>query len=132
MGTGQILVCGKGRQPIQHGLNAGLRYGMAHLPRSGRDSRYQARQSNYPISYRRAELRHALIAFGRWTVQITKRSDTAQGFEILPRRWVVERAFAWLGRWRRLAKDFETNITSSTAWTLIAHVRRLTRPLARA
>jgi len=78
------------------------------------------------------KLRHALLAFGRWTVQIIKRSDAAQGFEVLPRRWVVERTFAWLGRCRRLAKDFETNLTSSTAWTLIAHVRRLTRTLARA
>jgi transposase len=76
-------------------------------------------------------LRHALLAFGRWTLQIIKRSDAAQGFEVLPRRWVVERTFAWLGRCRRLAKDFETNLTSSTAWTLIAHVRRLTRTLAR-
>jgi transposase len=35
------------------------------------------------------KLRHALLAFGRWTVQIIKRSDAAQGFEVLPRRWVV-------------------------------------------
>ena len=78
------------------------------------------------------KLRHALLDFGRWTVQIIKRSDTAQGFEILPRRWVVERTFAWLGRCRGLAKDFETSIESSTAWTLVAHIRRLTRTLARA
>lgn len=78
------------------------------------------------------KLREALSALGRWTVQIIKRSDTAQGFEVLPRRWVVERTFAWLGRCRRLAKDFEATIESATAWTLIAHVRRLTRVLARA
>ena len=78
------------------------------------------------------KLRNALAALGRWTVQIIKRSDTAEGFEVLPRRWVVERTFAWLGRCRRLTKDFETTIESSTAWTLIAHIRRLTRSLARA
>lgn len=78
------------------------------------------------------KLRHALLSLGQWTMQIIKRSDTAQGFEILPRRWVVERTFAWLGRCRRLAKDFEATIESSTAWTLIAHIRRLTRSLARA
>ncbi len=58
------------------------------------------------------KLRHALLAFGRWTVQIIKRSDTAQGFEVLPRRWVVERTFAWLGRCRRLAKDFDGKFDS--------------------
>jgi transposase len=77
------------------------------------------------------KLRDALSALGRWTVQIIKRSDTAQGFAALPRRWVVEPSFAWLGRCRRLAKDFEATIESATAWTLIAHLRRLTRVLAR-
>ena len=37
------------------------------------------------------------------TIEIIKRSDHAKGFEVLPRRWVVERTFAWLGRNRRLA-----------------------------
>jgi transposase len=68
---------------------------------------------------------------GRWVVEIIKRSDTAKGFEILPRRWVVERTFAWLNRCRRLAKDFEATISSATAWTAIAHIRLLTRRLAR-
>lgn len=44
------------------------------------------------------KLRNALAAIGHWTVQIIKRSDTAEGFEVLPRRWVVERTLAWLGR----------------------------------
>ena len=46
------------------------------------------------------KLRAALASMGRWTVQIIKRSDTAKGFELLPRRWVVERTVAWLGRCR--------------------------------
>ena len=77
------------------------------------------------------KLRDALSGMGKWTVEIIKRSDTAKGFEVLPRRWVVERTFAWLGRCRRLAKDWETSIASSTAWALIASIRMLTRRTAR-
>ena len=64
-------------------------------------------------SYAGPKLRGALASPGRWTLQIVKRSDTAKGFEVLPRRWVVERTFAWFGRCRRLAKDWETSIGSA-------------------
>ncbi len=67
---------------------------------------------------------------GDWTIEIVKRSDTAKGFEVLPRRWVVERTFAWLGRCRRLAKDWETSLETSTAWTFIASIKIMTRRLA--
>ncbi len=77
------------------------------------------------------KLNDALANMGNWTVKIIKRSDTAKGFVLLPRRWVVERTFAWLGRCRRLAKDWERSIASSTAWALIASIRMLTRRTAR-
>lgn len=77
------------------------------------------------------KLHDALAKCGTWTLEIIKRSDTAQGFQVLPRRWVVERTFAWLGRCRRLAKDWEKTIESSTAWALIASIRMLTRRTAR-
>lgn len=80
--------------------------------------------------YAGEKLRDALAGLGAWTIEIIKRSDTAKGFEVLPRRWVVERTFAWLGRCRRLAKDWETSIASSTAWALIASIRMLTRRTA--
>jgi putative transposase len=82
-------------------------------------------------AYSGTKLEAALARIGAWTVEIIKRSDAAKGFEALPKRWVVERTFAWLGRCRRLAKDFEATITSAAAWVLIAHIRRLTRLLAR-
>lgn len=66
-----------------------------------------------------------------WVVEIIKRSDRhAKGFEILPRRWVVERTFAWFGRNRRLAKDFETSIESAQTWLFIASVALLTKRIA--
>jgi transposase len=49
---------------------------------------------------------------------------------LLPRRWVVERTFAWFGRCRRLSKDFEGSAATETAWLLVAHLRLLTRRLA--
>ena len=81
--------------------------------------------------YAGPKLRDALTSIGRWVIQIVKRSDTAEGFEVLPRRWVVERTFAWLGKCRRLAKDWEKTIASAEAWVLIAHIRRMIRLLAR-
>ena len=71
------------------------------------------------------KLRGALANMGKWTIEIIKRSDTAKGFEVLPRRRVVEWTFAWLGRCRRLAKDWETSTASSTAWALIASTRMI-------
>lgn len=77
------------------------------------------------------KLRRALREIGDWTLEIIKRSDTASGFEVLPRRWVVEGAFAWLGRCRRLARDWEASTASAEAWINIAHIRLTTRRLAR-
>jgi transposase len=77
------------------------------------------------------KLKKRLQKIGKWTLEIIERSDKAKGFEILPRRWVVERTFAWLGRCRRLAKDFEKSVASAEAWITIAHIRMLTRRLAR-
>ncbi len=77
------------------------------------------------------KLKRALDGKGDWTIEVVRRSDDQKGFKVLPRRWVVERTFAWLGRCRRLAKDWETSIASSTAWALIAHIRILIRRMAR-
>ena len=80
--------------------------------------------------YAGEKLKTALVGKGEWTLEIIKRSDTAKGFVLLPRRWVVERTFAWFGRNRRLAKDFEATLESSTAWLVLASVQLMTRRLA--
>jgi putative transposase len=80
--------------------------------------------------YAGKKLKAALGRMGKWTIQIVKRSDKAKGFEVIPRRWVVERTFAWLSRNRRLAKDFERTIESATAWLFIASVQLLARRIA--
>jgi len=82
--------------------------------------------------YRGPKLRNAIAAFGRWTIEIVTRSESVGTFKPEPKRWVIERTFAWLGRNRRLAKDFEKTIASAEAWFLIASICLLTRRLARA
>jgi putative transposase len=62
-------------------------------------------------------------------VEIVKRSDHAKGFVVLPRRWVVERTFAWLGRCRRLAKDWENLNRKSLAFLRLASIRLMLRKL---
>ena len=58
-------------------------------------------------------------------VEIVKRSDSANGFVVLPRRWVVERTFAWLNRCRRLAKDFENRTRNALAFLKLASMRMM-------
>ena len=82
-------------------------------------------------AYSGAKLDTALEKIGRWTIEIIKRSDAASGFVVLPRRWVVERTFAWLNRNRRLAKDFEATLESALAWLFLASVKLLMRRLGR-
>lgn len=81
--------------------------------------------------YAGPKLDGALQKIGKFTLEIVKRSDAAKGFVLLPRRWVMERTLAWLGRCRRLAKDWEKSIASAEAWIYAAHIRLLTRRLAR-
>jgi len=57
---------------------------------------------------------------GRWTLEIVKRSEA--GFAVLPKRWIVERTFAWLGKYRRLSKDYETLTESSESMIRIAMI----------
>ncbi len=62
-------------------------------------------------------------------VEIVRRCDRAKGFVVLPRRWIVERTFAWLGRCRRLAKDWECLNAKALAFLKLASIRLMTRRL---
>ena len=65
-------------------------------------------------------------------VEIVKRSDTAKGFAVLPKRWIVERTIAWLNRCRRLAKDWERMNHNALAFLQWASVRLMLRKLCQA
>lgn len=81
--------------------------------------------------YRGPKLLGAIADLRPWTIEIVTRTQNVGTFRAEPRRWVVERTFAWLGRNRRLAKDFEASIASAEAWMFVASIRLLTRRLAR-
>jgi putative transposase len=66
-----------------------------------------------------------------WVLEIIKRNDAVKGFKLLPRRWVVERTFGWLGRYRRLSKDYERLPQSSETMIYWAMTRLMVRRLAR-
>jgi len=61
--------------------------------------------------------------------EIVKRCDTAKGFEVLPKGWMVERTFAWLGRCRRLARDRENFNAKALAFLRLASIRLMLRRL---
>lgn len=64
-------------------------------------------------------------------LEIVKRSDAGKGFIVLPKRWIVERTFGWLGRCRRLAKDFERRMRTHAGWIILAMIRVMMRRIAR-
>ena len=64
-------------------------------------------------------------------VEIVRKNPDQVGFAVNPRRWVVERFFAWIGRNRRLEKDFEATIDSARAFQYAASVMLLVRRIAR-
>ena len=81
-------------------------------------------------AYAGDKLKGGLGSLGEWTIEIVRRSDAAKGFVLLPRRWVVERTFAWLNRNRRLAKHVEASIESAVTWLFIASVKLMSHRLA--
>jgi len=121
------------------GLPVGMIVHPANIQdRDGAPSLLASIRARYPwlrhvfadAGYAGDKLKGALKGQGDWTLEIIRRSDAAKGFVLLPRRWVVERTFAWLNRNRRLAKDVEASIESAEAWLYIASVKLMSRRLA--
>ncbi len=69
------------------------------------------------------------IALPELETEIVKRSDTAKGFVVLPKRWIVERTLAWLNRCRRLSKDWENLNIKALAFLRLASIRLMLRKL---
>jgi putative transposase len=69
-------------------------------------------------------------ALGRWLLEIVKKPADQAGFAVLPKRWIVERTFAWLGRSRRLSKDYEGLSETSEAWVHVAMIHLMLKRLA--
>ena len=64
-----------------------------------------------------------------WLLEIIKRSDDASGFEVLPKRWIVERTFGWFNWYRRLSKDYEELTPNSEAMIRVCMIHRMVRHL---
>ena len=82
-------------------------------------------------AYQGAATAAAVAALGAWEMEIVKRSDTAKGFDLLPKRWIVERTLGWIGRCRRLSKHFENRAKNALAFIRLAMIRLMTRRIAR-
>ena len=62
-------------------------------------------------------------AYLDFVIEVVRRIEGQPGFNVLPRRWVVERTFGWMTRWRRLVRDYEARIDVSEAMIHVAHGR---------
>ena len=119
----------------------GLLLGVSVLPADIQDRGRSVAAGASALSLRRTHLCRRRIqgsktattiaATGCWKIAIVKRSDMHR-FVVLPKRWIVERTFAWISRNRRLARDFERYATTVAAFVRLAMIRlmlkRLTRP----
>jgi len=103
-------------------LLEGLRHRFSRLRRIWADGAYAG------------ELVAWVWALRRWRkvrLEIVKRPTGVKSFQLLPWRWIVERTFGWLGRYRRLSKDYEYLTQTSEAMLRVAMIHLMVRRLAR-
>lgn len=68
---------------------------------------------------------------GGWDLEIVERDREVEGFEVIPKRWIVERTISWIGRNRRMSKDYERKVQTSETLIELAMIRLILRRLAR-
>ena len=78
----------------------------------------------------RGQLADWVLSLCGWVLEIVQRPKDSHTFEVLPRRWVVERTLAWLSRCRRLSKDYEVLPETTESWVYIAMTHLMLRRLA--
>ena len=114
---------------VVHPADIQDRDGAFHLLRWPRDDYSRSRTHFADGGYAGRKMAMTVWRTGAWSLQIVKRSGAA-GFEVLPKRWIVERTFAWISRNRRLARDFERYATTVAAFIRLAMIRIMLRRLA--
>ena len=117
---------------VVHPANIQDRDGAATLLRTARAVRFPFIERIFAdAGYQGPKMATVVAATGAWKIEIVKRSDLHR-FVVLPKRWIVERTFAWISRNRRLARDFERYARTVAAFVRLAMIRimlrRLTRP----
>ena len=81
-------------------------------------------------AYGGPKLRDAIVG-APWKIEVVRRPADQKGFEVLPKRWVVERTIAWINRCRRLSKDFENLNRMALAFIRLASIRLMLRRITR-
>jgi len=79
--------------------------------------------------YHNYELKWWVQRWGWYRIEVVTRPDGVKGFVLLPKRWVVERTFAWLGGYRRLSKDYEKTTAASEARIKLAAIHTMLKRL---
>jgi putative transposase len=73
----------------------------------------------------------SLRPFGKLRLEIVRRRDRQKGFQVIPKRWIVERTFAWLYKFRRLSRDYEVRVDHSEAMIRICMIRLMLKRVAK-
>jgi transposase len=113
-----------------HAANVQDRDGAAELLRRTRRSFPFVEVIFADAGYQGPIMAQAVAMTGKWRLEIVKRNDVPR-FEVVPKRWIVERTLAWISHFRRLARDFERYAHSVAAFIRLAMIRIMLRRLTR-